>query len=417
MDDETIDNISPSEEGSILAWFSRQRMERAAKKALFEEGTIESNSLPAKAQLGQLGQVGQLDPPADHEAPASLYEKLFPNRRVALPPDGPPSIKRHYEHEDNIVAESSFVENVPGFIFVTSGHSSSVQTRSGSKASTSRPSNKSWTKGDVIHEENRASTFLSTKTVLSCLVLAVVMSVVMLAVIFTSQNKEETQSTSSFAAGAPPTLPPFPIIPISTLEPSSVNRQPPGPFDESSTANTPSTGQTSLPIKNSTLEESDTTPSPTKSEVMSRLEELAPDSAEAWMDPDSPQILAAQWVMNDADAMMYSDSRLLQRYVLATLFFSTNGEEWTKSSLSWMVEWSDECTWWGIECNVAGGVRIIRLSQENLSGPLPPEIHLISDSLEELYLDRNSLTGPIPEEVSLLTNLRTFLNVTIAYPI
>jgi hypothetical protein len=244
------------------------------------------------------------------------------------------------------------------------------------------------------------------------LVVAVILSSIVLALVLNGRKKTSVGASSATADGErnPATTFP-PIDSIVTMAPSTINRQPP---------TTPASGQppTPSPTNSSAVEGPTASPttastnntfSPTASETSTvawRLEELSRESMDAWLDPNSPQTLAVEWLISDEDAETYSDLKLTQRYALACLFYSTNGENWSKSSLSWLVEWSDECTWWGIECNSSGGIRIINIANENLSGPLPPEIHLLSDTLEELYLNANRITGTIPGKVSRLTKLR-----------
>jgi hypothetical protein len=51
----------------------------------------------------------------------------------------------------------------------------------------------------------------------------------------------------------------------------------------------------------------------------------------------------------------YSDAQKVQRYVMATLFFSTNGPNWIMSD-GWLSN-DGECTWFGfwLSCDDAAG--------------------------------------------------------------
>jgi hypothetical protein len=418
-EDDTIDNIN-TEDGSILAWFSRQRKERARKRAE-EDGTLESD--PAMMTVRQLnpatGVQQQQQPLSSHSRQQQHQAQSQPQRRFFSPLRTNPPAQPQYAHEDNIEVETS-VDNpsnmcIPGFIFVTSEQSSSVQT----KTSSVQPSKKFKTSSnDIDEDDDRRKRCLSTKVIILCLVLAVVISGIMLTVIFTTNNSKSKSSSSAQAPG--------PALAIPTMAPEPT--MPPGGFDSDlslppaqapSLAPTTVLGPTIAP--NSTATAALPTDSPTisstvaqTSNVAVRLDLLSPISAEAWLDPASPQSLALSWLVNDSEAETYSDVKLLQRYILATFYYTTNGDNWSQSSISWIVEWSDECTWWGIECNTVGGVRILQLSNENLSGSLPREFQLLSNSLEEVYLNGNKLTGTIPPSIGQLIKLSKFNETGIA---
>ena len=120
------------------------------------------------------------------------------------------------------------------------------------------------------------------------------------------------------------------------------------------------------------------------------------------MDPFSPQSMAARWLAEDANLASYSDQRKLQRYTLATLYFSTNGEEWRKSQ-QWLSD-SNECTWLEgfdedetkLECDADNAISILIIEENNLAGTLPDEIALLSNSLSELKLNDNQIGGTLP---------------------
>jgi hypothetical protein len=84
-------------------------------------------------------------------------------------------------------------------------------------------------------------------------------------------------------------------------------------------------------------------------------------STETFMDQSSPQYKAAKFMSEEDPSGIrpVTDPRFLQRYALATFFFSTNGDIWKRcnpgnlcpGSLSRWLSDSDECTWMGLFCN------------------------------------------------------------------
>lgn len=130
-------------------------------------------------------------------------------------------------------------------------------------------------------------------------------------------------------------------------------------------------------------------------------------------DATSPQGQAFEWIVNGDERMVYDDdANLIQRYVMAVLWFATSGENWIEDGLKWMSE-LHECQWnkkglsritGGIICDDDLMISTIDLSDHNLVGPLPVEIGYLH-SLQHLYLDNNRLTGGIPATIGLLTNL------------
>jgi hypothetical protein len=64
----------------------------------------------------------------------------------------------------------------------------------------------------------------------------------------------------------------------------------------------------------------------------------------------SPQGMAFDWIVNedDIDPCINPDS-IQQRYVLATLFESTEGDSWSNTT-GWL-SLESECSWYGIVCN------------------------------------------------------------------
>ena len=87
---------------------------------------------------------------------------------------------------------------------------------------------------------------------------------------------------------------------------------------------------------------------------------------------------------------------------LVALYDSTDGDNWGNND-GWL-ETTTPCTWYGVTCT-DGHVDCIWLSENGLTGPIPPDLGSLS-SLEELGLDWNALSGSLPPELGELAELR-----------
>jgi hypothetical protein len=104
------------------------------------------------------------------------------------------------------------------------------------------------------------------------------------------------------------------------------------------------------------------------------------DVGEALQDPSSPQYMALNWLVENTNLDTYSDEKKIQRYVLATLYYSTHGKSWNQND-GWVTD-MDECSWYN-----------------DAEGPF-----CIDGSVVELDLFDNMMSGIIPEELALLSN-------------
>lgn len=83
-----------------------------------------------------------------------------------------------------------------------------------------------------------------------------------------------------------------------------------------------------------------------------------------------------------------------------------SGSAWTNDT-NWGTD-KPVNEWYGVETDADGNVTGLRLSNNGLSGVLPPEIKRLAH-LETLALDSNGgLGGPIPREIGELVNLKSF---------
>ena len=145
--------------------------------------------------------------------------------------------------------------------------------------------------------------------------------------------------------------------------------------------------------------------------------------------PESPQHKAFQWLLQDLQmqSKAYSERRILQRYALAALYYSTNGDEWLKRE-NWLSYECHECDWYAYH---SSGIYEVPETQENLmynetSGPCGPDyiygLYHTSDPLlgdssllqqdgygtfQHLWLLSNNLQGELPDELYLLSSLRS----------
>lgn len=122
----------------------------------------------------------------------------------------------------------------------------------------------------------------------------------------------------------------------------------------------------------------------------------------------TPQNQAFNWLLRTDDVSVLSDERLIQRYALATLYYSTNGPGWDKRG-GFLTD-DDECDWISGDdgAPICSGGKLISLDLDSnkLAGPIPAEIGLLSNLLEIDFFN-NDLTGTIPKEIGRLTDLTT----------
>jgi hypothetical protein len=80
--------------------------------------------------------------------------------------------------------------------------------------------------------------------------------------------------------------------------------------------------------------------------MQSKLEYLSEDPS-VFEDPTSPQSLALNWLVNEDEAGIDLDADVVRRetrYVLAVLYYATDGELWWKEEFGFLSE-SHECEW------------------------------------------------------------------------
>jgi Leucine-rich repeat (LRR) protein len=138
----------------------------------------------------------------------------------------------------------------------------------------------------------------------------------------------------------------------------------------------------------------------------------------SFSDPISPESRALAWMLSDNYTLSesLSDNRLIQRFALATLWYSTNGET-TWDHGGWLQS-INECDWNDpnddndpfsvspdVECySNRNTVQKLDLNNDRLSGSIPPELSLLSE-LQVLYLHFDDLTGEIPSVLGKLPEL------------
>jgi hypothetical protein len=162
------------------------------------------------------------------------------------------------------------------------------------------------------------------------------------------------------------------------------------------------------------------------------------DNGTALRTASTPQNDALNWLANNnTNLNSYSNATKIQRYALATLFYSTNGTSWDKKD-EWMSDF-DECRWYnsGSSLCTRGSVETLSLSSNNLVGTIPNELDLLMNLSESsvvwllvvmivlscvffivlscllvifhstagLDLSDNSLTGTIPSQIAFFSNL------------
>ena len=129
---------------------------------------------------------------------------------------------------------------------------------------------------------------------------------------------------------------------------------------------------------------------------------------------ETSQFRAFEWVyMTDESGL--SDEHIVQRWVLASFYYATNGDDWVDNT-NWLEPLEHECTWYGVTC-LDGKVSKLELGQNRLVGEIVPEIALFASTLYILSLgndydydaegdEKNELVMPLPSFLSDLPSLK-----------
>lgn len=161
------------------------------------------------------------------------------------------------------------------------------------------------------------------------------------------------------------------------------------------------------------------TPAPTSEEFRSSILKIvvAPIShSDTFLDDASPQSKAFDWLVQDV-VPLNNTMRILQRYVLAVLYFSTGGgEDWLKEynflSSSHECDWTDDLAIAGVKtCSKDFNViTSLDFANNGLVGYIPSELATLDNLGQLRFLGNPKLTGPIPVGLGNMSDL-SFLSL------
>ena len=145
------------------------------------------------------------------------------------------------------------------------------------------------------------------------------------------------------------------------------------------------------------------------------LASQSPDGGLAFQDPNSVQSQALAWLLDPTfNRRLTATQHTVQRYVLAVLYLAShqNGNNVWANEDNWLTS-ADVCSWYtsgtrGGLCNDDGLVEQLDLNRNNVRGPLPSELSMLSSQLVVLDMTLNRLTGTLPTELGLLTKAEIF---------
>jgi len=184
-------------------------------------------------------------------------------------------------------------------------------------------------------------------------------------------------------------------------EPESNPTQPPQPSQPINPA--PSPTQSSSTTENPT-DSPTVTPTTLRWGQFMKTFLIPLSGKEVFEDENSPQYLAAKYILDDPYTVELTKTELDERYATVIFYFATNGPNWEScffgdkkcKSGQWLE--GDVCGWYGVACNDYG--RVISFSFANaegngLTGSLPDEMHLLSE-MQDLIIVNNKITGTLP---------------------
>lgn len=158
-----------------------------------------------------------------------------------------------------------------------------------------------------------------------------------------------------------------------------------------------------------TLQPSDS-PSPAPSQFSVELfilDRLPEETREKILSDEYAQAKAYDWMLQDPNVKTYPDWRILQRFALATLYHSTNGNEWTNNK-DWLSYDLHECEWQN-QPSFNNMYFVRKLYPAYFHGFEPPEgrCYKWDGKYQNLWLHHNNMVGTLPQELFLLSSLKT----------
>jgi Leucine-rich repeat (LRR) protein len=129
----------------------------------------------------------------------------------------------------------------------------------------------------------------------------------------------------------------------------------------------------------------------------------------------TPRGMAFDWLVNNKEAnpdlTAQSEYTKVQRYALATLYYSTGGDTWSNKT-NWLSN-LDACQWWsgsGSGCGVFNNnFTILDLDDNNVQGVLPTDLALLTSltaiSIQNPASSTPDIGGSLPSSLGLLTSL------------
>lgn len=108
------------------------------------------------------------------------------------------------------------------------------------------------------------------------------------------------------------------------------------------------------------------------------------------LDDKSYTFSAYNWLMKNSDIQIYGDSRIRQRFALASIYYATNEglNSWIRDD-GWISD-QDECSWTGVRCE-NGNIVGLNLTSNGLKGVFPMEVVMLKKHLLALEVDDNEL--------------------------
>jgi hypothetical protein len=150
-------------------------------------------------------------------------------------------------------------------------------------------------------------------------------------------------------------------------------------------------------------------PPPATDDLQGLVASFSLDGGVALLGTGTPQRRALNWLSGNQFLSAYSVKQIIQRYVMATIYYSTLGEGWDNMKL-WLSD-ADECMWYSSEtdyevCNSYGELDEIDLDANGLSGSLPwRELAILSSQVLVMDYFENDLGGRIPVQLGAFTSL------------